>query len=64
MKQLRGAVPGLIAKWKTVTGSDLAALNDKLRANGLAEIKVEEKPLSGIVGVDVHVFGRKVAGEE
>ena len=64
VKQLRDAVPGLIAKWKTVTGSDLAALNDKLRANGLAEIKVEEKPLSGIVGVDVHVFGRKVAGEE
>jgi photosystem II stability/assembly factor-like uncharacterized protein len=64
VKQLRGAVPGLIAKWKTVTGSDLAVLNEKLRAHGLAEIKVAEKPLSGIVGVDVHVFGRKVAGEE
>jgi hypothetical protein len=64
VSELRGMLPGLVTKWKALMAADLTALNGKLRSAGLAEIKVEEKPLGRIVGVDVDVFGRKVAGEE
>ena len=64
INELRAAIPGLTAKWKALQSTELAALNSKLRAAGLAEIKVEEKPLSRIIGVDMDVRRGQVAGEE
>ncbi|MDP9268374.1 MAG: glycoside hydrolase [Acidobacteriota bacterium] len=64
VNELHAAIPGLTAKWKTLQSADLAALNAKLRAAGLAEIKVEEKPLSRVIGVDMNVRAGEVAGEE
>jgi photosystem II stability/assembly factor-like uncharacterized protein len=64
INELRAAIPGLTAKWKALHSTELTALNAKLRAAGLAEIKVEEKPLSRIIGVDVDVRRGQVAGEE
>ena len=64
VNELRAAVPALTAKWKALRSAELMALNAKLRAAGLAEIKVEEKPLSRVIGVDVNVRRGEVAGEE
>jgi len=63
INELRGLLPPLIAKWKSVTATDLPALNEKLRKAGLAEIKPETTS-SGVIGIDVHVRAGQVAGEE
>jgi hypothetical protein len=64
VNELHAAVPGLASKWKTLLGAPLAELNAKLRAANLAEINLEAKPLSRVIGVDVNVLGGQVAGEE
>ena len=64
VNELHAAIPGLSAKWKALQGADLAELNAKLRAANLPEIKLEAKPLSRVIGVDVNVLSGQVTGEE
>jgi hypothetical protein len=64
VSELRAALPEIVTKWKALTAADLKELNAALGAANLPEIKVEEKPLSRIIGVDANVLRGQVAGEE
>jgi hypothetical protein len=61
VNELHAKLPSLLNNWHAVATTDLASLNAELRKANLPEIKLE---LSGVVGVNVNVLGRQIAGEE